>query len=328
MEYRTVDIETFLRATAITLVVFNHATWWEIAGGMNFLLMLSGYNLARCSFSDGVKKITANYVKTTSRMLLASLVVVIIFFVIEQEFYWQDIFFVSFVLQSPGAATLHLWFPQAYWQMAVILIMMFYLTGFDYWLKKSAKVTCAVVWIVCLLMVLYYNQAYPWNRIPLFFLWNFVLGWLLWTLDYKNDLVAKVMASLAVIISALVALVLVDHMPNPVSFRFEIFLLLCLVFIWLDKIRLPQLLQRLVLVISGAAFTIYLYHIFAFMLVNSWFEYQVIGYKPFVLLKVILTLFMCVLVWALYHALRVAFVKRFSHMGQPIVFKKSKDKAY
>ena len=252
----------FTRAIAISLIVANHSTWLALGGGMNFLMLLAGFNLACFSFSKSNKSIANDMINMLIKIIIPTLVIIIFYCFLYREFQWQEVLMVSFLFPSGQIqiSEIPIWYSQVLMQMCILLLPFMFIFNFANKVKIAPITTTLVILFVSVFINWLSFSDYPWARLPHLFLWNFTLGWALWALLRNPTSASKMQCTFLVIsISGVMFLRNIEEFPFLI-YRFSIFTLLTIAFIWLKNITLPSPLVRVLTIIAQSIFFIFLFH--------------------------------------------------------------------
>lgn len=294
-----INTNQLFRALAILFVVANHSVWFSIAGGMNFLLLLSGYNFASFSFAKNNKQIIIDLWQLIRKITLPSMLVMLFYFIINERFTFEEFFMISnwFYLNKTTNIALPIWYPQMFLQLGVILTVLFLIFPIHTSIKKNNII--ATIILVFLSLIVFaiatsiFNTSHLGNRLPHLLLWNFILGWSLWALLNIRTAKNKIIASSLVFISVYIVYGGSHYQGN----RLEIFLMLALSFIWLENIHLPNVFVKIINIISSSTLYIFLLHLTFFQVYYLIFPEYTLNYKVEVVTKFAFSVTSCVLVW-------------------------------
>ncbi|WNC71759.1 hypothetical protein RGQ13_16805 [Thalassotalea psychrophila] len=307
MVFKQVNINAFVRATAICFVVANHASGLKLAGGMNFLLLLSGYNLAYFLFDKSSVQIVKSFFITVAKIVIPCMGLVVLNFIYFNTFQWQEFFMVSYAFKVKAVSNFPIWYPQVLMQMALIITPLILIFNFSKHVAKYPVLVCLLCLIVSLTINILSEKQYPWGREAHLYLWNFTLGWALWAVlkvkNFKNCLAATAI----VLITAYLVLLLNTNGSYDPILRFIIFISISLFFIWFQVIKLPYMLAILVYLISSATFYIFLFHMILFELFYYLTELDNATFNLDLPLKCIFAVVISVLLWATVSAGRKGF---------------------
>ena len=260
-------MEIILRAVAISAVVYNHAHVYgppsvTFAGGMTVLMLLSGVSFARFALTTGsAGKIRAAAFNLAKLLLLPSMAVLVFSFFYMRQFSLTELLFVSNWFKGDYIARFPIWYPEVMIQMMVIVAVMFSIPPLlrvflRYPLVASIAVLALAV-LVRFLMPAWHDTSGLYHRLPHLFLWNFVLGWVVFYVSAGDrPLLLK-----AVVIAGALASGIVGWDPGgPQGWWLAVAVGLLL---FLPNVRLPSPLVQPVTIVSQASFAIFLLHTIA-----------------------------------------------------------------
>ncbi|MET0658538.1 MAG: acyltransferase family protein [Steroidobacteraceae bacterium] len=181
-----VGADILLRAIAITLVTYNHAHPYSDfsmgwGGGMTFLMMLSGYNFAKYGMDGATREEgRAALTRLGLSILIPSFIAVVGFFLLLQKFNFAELLFYRNWLTAERISKFPTWYPQVMVQMFAGLALLFSIprvgAAIFRWPLRAALVLFG--------LALGIRTAFPMpllhNHLPHLFLWNFVLGWVVY----------------------------------------------------------------------------------------------------------------------------------------------------
>lgn len=250
------------RAIAIVLVVANHSSGWYFGGGMNFLLMLAGYNLAAFSFGKKDLEITKDMFSMVSKVLFPATLIIIFYFLMFGKFSWSELLMVKniFGRDVEPIALFPSWYCQVLLQIALITAIFFNTIRFSKLIQLSPiAVTCCVL-VLCCAINYFSGTEYPWLRYPHLYLWNFTLGWFIWALLSSQFKANKLFCTVTImVVAALMFMRDLDSHPQLI-YRAALFTALCVIFFWVERIKLPTIIALLVNMSANATLIIYLLH--------------------------------------------------------------------
>ncbi len=300
MKLQSVNINQCLRAFAIMFVVANHATWYDLGGGMNFLMLLSGFNFAAFSFAKDKVAIIKDLWRLTLKIVIPSMIIISCYFILKGRFEFKELFMVSnfFYLNKVSDIALPIWYPQVFLQMAIILSLLFYFTPLAKVLRGKKVLYMLMILVAAIAINVvskhYWNFSHLLGRMPHLFLWNFILGWCFCLMLEKPTLKNNILVSMAFMIAMLFVMGGFGE-----SNRFYIFSGLVLAFIWLKNLKFPPLIARGINLVASATFFIFLSHL-SFFEFYQWMTHEIeIAYKLDVLLKFSFAILGSVLLWLL-----------------------------
>ena len=302
-KYKAVNGSYLTRALAISFVVMNHSSSTNFGGGMNFLLLLAGYNFANFSFSKSTLGVNKDLLKMNLTILIPSYVIVVLSAIYSGKYFWQELLLVSnlFKTGAEKVALVPLWYCQILMQMSIFLAFVFWVTNFSKWNKQHPIFISSLFLAFGLILNLISGGHFPWEQLPHHHLWNFFLGWLLFAILTEKTFARKVFASVVAIGAIYLMMGLTIGQHDWLKNRIVIFVALSLLFIWVDKVYLPKPLSVLLHLIAKATFTIFLCHFTMMYIVEYTFSLD----RRFIAqgaLTACLTIFSCVTIWVLYHS--------------------------
>lgn len=248
------------RAFAISLVVANHSIYLPLGGGLNFLLLMAGFNLAAFSFSKSTHYIIVDFVQMIKKILLPAFIIILFYGIFFNNIVWQELLFVSYLLKVEKVALIPVWYCQVLLQMSLLLIIIFKLTNFSVLVNKNPIVVTLITLSVTIGINLLFWQSYPWNRWPHMYLWNFCLGWAVWAILKTPNLKNKISATVLTATTALIIFYpsMLEH--KETIFRVVIFLILTNIFIWCGNLTLPKLFTVTINIVAKSTLYIFLFH--------------------------------------------------------------------
>jgi len=264
-----IDGEILLRALAIGAVVLNHSQTgllpdgWGYGGGMTFLLMLTGFNVAKFSIRNGsADGLRSSLVRFAVNLFLPSLAMVLISSVLFSQFRTREFLFISNWFTWVRPRVFHLWYPEVVIQMMLGLWLAFRIPGvartiIDHPLWTSLGLFLAAVWVRS-------EFAHVWNadavkgRLPHLWLWVFFLGWVVFFAT-RTSLIAR-RTGLVVAISCAILGGFVGYGLTRTDFWWLTAGTAILVLV--PRIPLPLAAARVTNILSQATFAIFLLHQF------------------------------------------------------------------
>lgn len=267
----SVETETVLRALAISAIVFNHAhpvqseTGFGMGGGLTFLILLSGFNLARYSFHGASSAaFRASCLTLAWRVAWPTLLIVLLdWLVTGQRPALGYLLFYSNWFTWHHPELVQIWYPQ----VLIGLLLTFWLA---FWIEPLARLVRRRpfrAFIVAFAVALAIRAVAPdWlepagsrGRLVHFYAWNFLLGMLAYYALHSGPGRSPVGQRIAVVACA-VAGAFVAFGPGKSDFWW----LSAATAIWVavPRLALPRPFGQAVRVVSQAAFTVFLLHLF------------------------------------------------------------------
>ncbi|MBC7006393.1 hypothetical protein BIZ37_27940, partial [Photobacterium sp. BZF1] len=202
---KSVDCNVLLRSFAICLVVVNHSIWIDLGGGMNFLLLLSGFNFARFSLIKNKSEAIYDLWKLVYKIVIPSLLIILLYSFINERMRVEEILMFSnfMYLNKVTDIALPIWYPQVLLQLVIIISFLLYVTPE---INKESRGYVIISFYFGSLVIYevskqLYDSSHLLNRIPTLHLWNFVLGWVLWILLEDKNFINKSISSFIVFIT-------------------------------------------------------------------------------------------------------------------------------
>jgi hypothetical protein len=183
-----VSADILLRALAIVLVAYNHAhpfTNFSMGwgGGMTFLMMLSGYNFARFGMEDASpNEGRVALFHLGRKILVPSLIVVIAFFIMLQRFNLEELLFYRNWITTERVSKFPTWYPQVMLQMFAGIFLLFSVPGISNAIFRQPLKSALVIFIFAAAIRAIYPRDWfvSTPHLPHLYLWNFVLGWVVY----------------------------------------------------------------------------------------------------------------------------------------------------
>ena len=119
------EADVVLRALAISLVVYNHAFAvkgrpFELNGGMQVLLLLSGATFARFTLTkQTAEEVRASIVSLSINILGPCLAMLLPYFLLKRDFWWSEVLFFQNLVGKEQLAPYLSWYPQVIVQMMI-----------------------------------------------------------------------------------------------------------------------------------------------------------------------------------------------------------------
>lgn len=273
-ELRTIPMDVVLRGLAILLMAYRHSHnssefALSLAGGMTFLLMLSGMNFARFALG-GTAVIVRRSIKELARQVfIPCLVVVLLGFVLARRFSWSELLFVENFVSKHRFGLFRVWYCQVLLQLLGGYYLLFSIPPVARLvLRFPARAAIALFAVALLLRAagpLVWDAGYLLNRVPHMYWWNFALGSVLFFLTtepWRSKPWSKPLAFACVVSAATVGWGLngLDGWGLIASTT---------LLVTVSAVRLPAVLARAIVLVSGATFAIFLLHWASFRVAES-----------------------------------------------------------
>lgn len=267
----SVETETVLRALAIAAIVFNHAhpvpaeTGFGMGGGLTFLILLSGFNLARYSFhgatSQGFRK---SCLTLAWRVAWPTLLIVLLDWAVTgQRPLPGYLLFYSNWFTWHHPELLQIWYPQ----VLIGLLLLFWLVFHIEPLARLVRARPFEAFLVAFLAALVIRAIAPdWlepagsrGRLLHFYAWNFLLGMLAYVALHsgaeKSLILRRVVVVACAVAGAMVAF-------GPAKSDFWWLCAATAIWVAVPRVSLPRPIGQAMRVVSQAAFTVFLLHLF------------------------------------------------------------------
>lgn len=261
-------MDVVLRAFAISFVVFNHAFSvddrpFELVGGMNILILLSGMSFARFNLSnDSIVGLRKSILNLALHILVPCLIIILLTFAIRGDFVASEIFFYQNWVSDKQYVPYYTWYPQALLQSFIILTLIFSLPGlFRNFQRRhflgSIVAICGFV-LICKIQHVFFPMGEVSKHIPSTILWQFAVGWLTYFVTHRTTQMSpseRIMILLFVLGVALVGFGWDKYWLRNVALIAAMALL-----IFVPRINMPKLPRQIIMIVSQATFTIFLFH--------------------------------------------------------------------
>ncbi len=281
-----IDTEIILRCLAIAAVVFNHSHMtvagpgeFGFGGGMAFLMLLSGYNLARFGLhNSSASDFKKSCLNLAARIALPTLAIIILSIPINKGAEPLYFLFISNWWSAKHPAILHIWYPEVIVQLMLFFWLFFSVKPVANLFLKYPLLSTVILFIVA--VILRWAMPYIWNppelkgRLPQIHLWNFVLGMLIFFVLHRDK--AHNLLSIGLILTLTLAGTLVAYSPYKMDFWW----LIIATMLWLifPRVKIWTGLARAFQVVGQSAFTIFLLHAgFLFIYRHIFVHQQLLG---------------------------------------------------
>lgn len=257
-----VPTDVFVRALAISMVVFNHSAVvpdrpYELGGGLSALILLGGYAFARFNASFSAIQLRAYIRRFAVSFGVPCLILVVLSFAARRSFSWSELLFVHNFVTYSHIALFYNWYAEALLQL---LALIYALTFWPGWVRAMQdhpwRTSLASTFVAFVLMMVIVDRWDPGNRLPHYLMWQFLFGWMIhYALQAhaENKWIKPVTLLLAVSFS-FAAFQLVQPLRLPVFIGTTALLL------YTSSVRVGNVAARLVSLVSQATLTIFLTH--------------------------------------------------------------------
>ena len=270
-ELRATPTDVVLRAAAISFIVFNHTSPIEYAGGMAFLLMLSGMNFARFTIKDGTAPgIRRSILDIARQVFVPSLVVVLLSFAYHGKFNVFELLFIRNWHDSERLSLFPVWYVQMLLQLLAGLYVLTWVPALVVAAVRRPALAMLILFgagLVIRASGVFVPSPYMIRRLPHTLLWNFALGAVVYFLavDSTRPRSGRWLAAACVLAGAFVG-----HEAGTLRFWWLAaggFLLIGVAYI-----PLPTAVARIATAVSAAAFAIFLTHMIWFKVVSTIYD--------------------------------------------------------
>jgi hypothetical protein len=258
-----------LRAIAICMVVFNHASITDsrpvhLGGGLNILLLLSGYAFARFTLSQGdVHEVRRRIVRFALGVWLPCLVVVLLSFVAKREWSWSELLFVSTLFGDEHIALMYVWYPQVLLQLFALLLVLTFVPGVDTAIRQRPALLAVALLVASFSILLLLHGTGEatdlLDRSLQAIAWNFFLGCTLWYARSGSGRLAR--SSRNVLLGLTLTLSLIAFGVGVDVLRTVALTVSTAVMLFASRIVMPGGLARAAGIVSQATFTVFLCHV-------------------------------------------------------------------
>lgn len=299
---RTVSSEVALRALAISLVTFNHAQnlgyYFNFGGGMSFLMMLSGYNFAKFALHNG----SAPEIRHATQRLAISIggptmLVILGSFILKEKADWTELALISNWFKVDNIALMYIWYPQVLIQILIGIWCLFAIPPLARLVLRNPLWSSLGIFCVAVGVRYFFPVDALWNQLPHLFVWNFVVGWVVYfaleTPTIQRKSLARLLALACVVIGGFVGWP--SEKANPYVLAFMGFM-----FIYIRQFTVPKFLGRPINLVSQATFTIFLLHLAILYVYDLFFPQDSI-------LKFSFAMGACVAIWVVWTSLTRAY---------------------
>lgn len=274
----SVPMPLFARALAILAVVVAHQTLWPVYGGAAAMIILLGMSVAehRAQFLDNGD--AKRFLAPLGRVLIPYFIILIGYAIAWQQVPWVSVAMIgNFAVTIPET---HLmlpylyWFVEAYIQMCLLLVLLFFPEGMRRWLSRSLFGTGLALLALGVALRVTLPEVWPLPAgrsqfsVPWVF-YLFALGWCIASADSTRR-------RLLVFAAASVILPLAAWLGGNwygAWCKYLGLLALTGILLSLSRVPMPRLAVRGVMQLAQAAFPIYLVHRFVpELMIQPWKE--------------------------------------------------------
>jgi hypothetical protein len=267
-------MDVLLRALAIAAITYHHAHLLDtgpfgLAGGMTFLMMLSGVNFARFAVRGAdPERVRHSIAGFATQVFVPSMGLVLLSFAAYGEFSWLELLFVRNWYDTKHIAAFYNWYPQLLLQLLALLYGLFSIPRLARAMLAHPARSMLLLFAAGLALrwaaPFVWDTSYLRHRLPHTFLWNFALGAAVYFLALDGSKVSRQSKGLAFL--CILAGAAVAHDAARLAFWWLAIGGACLVYV--RQVRLPALAAGTVVVVSARAFGIFLTHLIWFKVLS------------------------------------------------------------
>lgn len=266
----SVETETVLRAIAIAAIVLNHAnpiqgeSGFGMGGGLTFLMLLSGFNLARYSFHGATSQsFRTSCANLAWRVAWPTLLIVLLDWAVtgQQPALGYLLFYSNwFTWHHPQL--LQIWYPQVLIGLLLLFWLVFHLEPLARLVRRKPFEAFLVAFLLALAVRAiapeWLEPAESRGRLVHFYAWNFLLGMLAHS-ALHSETGKKSTGRRIVVVACAAAGALVAFGPGKSDFWW----LCATTALWVavPRVPLPRPIGHAMRVVSQAAFTVFLLHL-------------------------------------------------------------------
>lgn len=266
---KSIESDHFVRAVAILLVCAHHAGYPSIylAGGLNVLMLMSGFHLAKFSFGQSRDVVLDRIEQLTLRLLAIALPVMTLWALLFWNFKPTEFLLISNWISIDRVSKFPVWYIQVFTQMMVVIWIVFRVTPMANLVKsKPIAVTSIILLFSVFINILCFqiwNTEYLRNQLPQLLIWNFVIGWVFWAfLENENELSPVYRKTILTLVSCVVYFVILyfgAHNGEGLT-RFVVLTISTVTLIWFKEIPVPSVLYRFLIIVSQGILFIFVFH--------------------------------------------------------------------
>jgi len=261
-----IESTVLLRSVGITMVVFNHSHFIPkdyIRGGLNILLLVSGFALGRAAASRTAPEITKLFYGAARSLLIPSIILTAITGLLRQQNPALELLQISrwFVVDEADISVHPIWYIQMYLQLVVIFCALMWIFGLADRLRARPLLTMSVILALSLLMTPFGD----WRLFPSH-AWNLFGGWLIFIVTSRTDpksTLARPALTVALIAAGVIVFNIVASIPSGTS-RIIYFSIAVIIMVWQPSIPVPNAVRHLLVLVSHSTLYIFLLHKYVF----------------------------------------------------------------
>lgn len=263
-----VQPDGLIRGLAIASVVFNHAAAlsgrpFELGGGMNALIILSGYSFARFVLIHDTAAATRFSIRQFAfHLALATLPLMLIAFVIIGYFDISEIFFYTNIVHMSEIKLLYTWYPQVILQICLFVYALTFISPVFNLFQKSRFISslfAVVAGFIAYILLKDWQPGGGATRLPQYSFWMFALGWVVLYGKSAEGRQGRLIRIALVLLTALFAFYQFGFQKDVLRPIISVVTVGAILF--MPDVVMPKPLARMFLIASQAALTIYLLHL-------------------------------------------------------------------
>ena len=275
----TVSADVLLRTIAILGVVSLHNRYASVAGGPNLLFALSGYSLARFAWSSDAAQVRRSIFGTMLKIAIPTMLLLLMYFIGDGIIHWSAILFDDNLLGSLGTTSApwggeFLWFVQVLFQILLFMGILVSIPGVARFGDRHRYAFGIILTLGAFL--LHYTLArtvharmLTFDNLPQYFLWQFALGWLIFS---SKDQMQRAL-TVVILLACLAGTYSMRGMTGDYLWNFHgpYWLMVgSVLLLWMPSVPLPRLIAAPVVTIAKSTLFIYLFHWPFIVLTNKW----------------------------------------------------------
>ena len=275
----TISADILLRAAAIFGVVSLHNGYASVAGGPNLLFALSGYSLARFAWSGDSAQVRRSIFGTMMKIVIPTMLLFLMYFIGDGIIHWSAIFFDDNLLGSLGTTSApwggeFLWFVQVLFQILLLMGIMASVPGVARFGDRHRYVFGVVLTLGGFLLhytiaMTVHARMLSFDNLPQYFLWQFALGWLIFS---SKEHIQRAL-TLLILLACLAGAYSIRGMTGDYLWNFHGPYWLIIgsgLLLWMPPLSLPRLIAAPIVTVAKSTLFIYLFHWPFIVLTNKW----------------------------------------------------------
>ncbi len=268
-----------LRAVAILGVVSLHNRYTSVEGGPHLLFALSGLSFARFAWSSDSAQVRQSIFGTMLKIVIPTMLLLLMYFIGDGIVHWSAIFFDDNLLGSLGTTSApwggeFLWFVQVLFQILLFMGILVSIPGVARFGDRHRYAFGVILTVGGFL--LHYTIARTvhanilnFDNLPQYFLWQFALGWLI----FSSKTHIQRALTMMILLACLGGLHTIRGVTGDYvwSFHGPYWLVIgSALLLWMPPLPLPRLIAAPVVTIAKSTLFIYLFHWPFLVIANKW----------------------------------------------------------